>query len=191
MQQPKHDEQEEEVQERCIEDAQLYDRYGAAIFAYVRSQQLSREDAEDLTVVVFMAALEHDNLVGLSSKEQLAWLRRVAHNKLVDRVRHMTRYPSVALDQVEEIIHPDAMQDPEYAAQQKEEYRQLHTVIRGLPTIQQQILHLRFSAGLRMFEIAALLNKREATVRKQLSRTLTFLRTHYDDRQQQEGGEKL
>jgi RNA polymerase sigma factor (sigma-70 family) len=83
------------------------------------------------------------------------------------------------------------MQDPEYAALQQEEYRQLHTVIRGLPTIQQQILHLRFGAGLRIFEIAALLNKREAAVRKQLSRTLTFLRTHYDDRRQQEGGEKL
>ncbi len=188
MQQPKHDEQEQGVHS---EDAQLYDRYGAAIFAYVRSQQLSREDAEDLTVAVFMAALEHDNLSGLSSREQLAWLRRVAHNKLVDRVRHMTRHPSVAFDQIEESVHPDTMQDPEYAALQKEEYRQLHNAIRGLPLIQQQILHLRFGTGLRMFEIAALLNKRETAVRKQLSRTLAFLRTTCEGRQQQEGGDSL
>lgn len=177
MQQPKHDEQEVED----VQDASLYDRYGAAIFAYMRSQQLSREDAEDLTVAVFMAALERDNLAGLSSKEQLSWLRRVAHNKLVDRYRQTTRHPSVALDQAEDMMDADIMQDPEYAALQQEEYHQLHQAIGRLPAIQQQLLHLRFGLGLPLLEIAALLNKREAAVRKQLSRTLTLLRTNYDD----------
>ena len=177
MQQSKHDAQEV----ADIADANLYDRYGAAIFAYVRSQQFSREDAEDLTVAVFMAALKRDNLARLSDKEQLAWLRRVAHNKLIDRYRQTTRHPSVTLDQAEEMMQPDTMQDPEYAALQQEEYRQLHQIIGGLSTMQQQILHLRFGVGLHMVEIAALLNKREAAIRKQLSRTLTFLRTTYND----------
>lgn len=64
-------------------DSYLFDLYGQAIFAYVRLHTPSREDAEDMTLEVFTAALENDNLSGLQDSERLAWLRRVAHNKLV------------------------------------------------------------------------------------------------------------
>jgi len=45
--------------------------------------------------------LEHDNLVALSPGEQLAWLRRVAHNKLLNNYRKASRSPQVALDTLE------------------------------------------------------------------------------------------
>src|SRR5450755_1260923 len=78
--------------------AGLYDRYAHIIFAYVRLHLSSREDAEDVTLEVFVAALEHQKLAGLSSQEQLMWLRRVASNKLVDIYRHAQRHPVVDLD---------------------------------------------------------------------------------------------
>ena len=86
------------------EDAVLYDRYGFTIFSYVRLHTASREDAEDLTLEVFAAALERDNLRALSEQEQLAWLRRVAHNKLVDGYRRVSRHTLVAFDKVEKVI---------------------------------------------------------------------------------------
>ncbi len=60
--------------------AALYARYARAIFAYLRLHTPSREDAEDLTLEVFLATLEYNPLSGLSDDEQLAWLPRVARN---------------------------------------------------------------------------------------------------------------
>ncbi len=60
-----------------------------AIFGYLRFHVLSLEDAEDLLLEVFLAALEHDSLSGLSPGEQLAWLRRVLLNKREGAVRKL------------------------------------------------------------------------------------------------------
>jgi DNA-directed RNA polymerase specialized sigma24 family protein len=83
-------------------DAALYDRYGSAVFAYLRLKGASWENAEDLTLEVFIAALERDNLRGLDEKAQLAWLQRVAHNKLIDSYRRSTHRPLVSLHNIEE-----------------------------------------------------------------------------------------
>ncbi len=48
----------------------LYERYAASIFAYARLHTPSWEDAEDLTVEVFTAAFEQDNLSWLADKQQ-------------------------------------------------------------------------------------------------------------------------
>jgi RNA polymerase sigma-70 factor (ECF subfamily) len=161
------------------DDAALYDRYGGAIFAYVRLQITSREDAEDLTLEVFTLALEHDNLTSLEEGEKLAWLRRVAHNKIIDSYRRATRRPVVELEKVREMLFEDEAGSPEQMALQREVYTQLHRTIQRLPQQQQQLLRLRYGDGLRFAEIAALLNKREEALRKLLSRTLATLRTLY------------
>lgn len=67
-------------------DAALYDRYARIILAYVRLHTDLREDPEDLTLEVFLAALERDNLSALAEDEKLVWLTRVAHNKLIDSI---------------------------------------------------------------------------------------------------------
>lgn len=166
------------------EDAVLYDRYGFTIFSYVRLHTASREDAEDLTLEVFAAALERDNLRALSEQEQLAWLRRVAHNKLVDGYRRVSRHTLVAFDKVEKVLEEYGASNPEYLLLQQEEYTHLRKMVSRLSTLQQQVLHLRFSAELSFAEIALLLNKREDAVRKVLSRTLASLRASYSDQQQ-------
>ncbi len=158
-------------------DAALYDRYGQAIFAYVRLHTSSREDAEDLTLEVFTTALEHDNLAGLRAGEQLAWLRRVAHNRLIDEYRRNTRHPMVVLDILVETLLEDNTADPEQVMLQRETYAQLHQAVQSLSQLQQQLLRMRYGDGLRFTEIAQLLNKREDALRKLLSRTLTTLRT--------------
>ena len=161
------------------DDAILFSRYGQAIFAYVRLHTPSREDAEDLTLEVFTTALEYDNLAGLSEGEQLAWLRRVAHNRLIDRYRRATRSPVVVLGEVIEMILADDTANPEQMALQRETYAHLHEAIQALPHLQQRLLRLRYGDGLPFAEIAILMNKREVTLRKLLSRTLATLRTLY------------
>ena len=165
-------------------DATLYDRYGFTIFSYVRLYTASREDAEDLTLEVFAAALERANLRTLSEQEQLAWLRRVARNKLVDGYRRASHHTLVAFDKIEELVEEYSASDPEYLLLRQEEYIYLRKMVSRLSTLQQQVLHLRFSAGLSFAEIAVLLHKREGAVRKVLSRALAFLRASYSDRPQ-------
>lgn len=43
-------------------NTQLFHRHAPAIFAFLRQQTSSREDAEDLLLEVFTAALEHKQL---------------------------------------------------------------------------------------------------------------------------------
>lgn len=126
---------------------------------------------------VFLAALEHDNLTALPPEAQLPWLRRVAHNKLANTYRRGARHPQVALDPIVENMLAD--EDPEQLTLQQEELRHLRATVSKLPAFQQQILQLRYTDGLRCTEIALLLNKREATIRKHLSRSILFLRQTY------------
>lgn len=172
-----------------VDDAVLYQRYGQAIFAYVRLHTPSREDAEDLTLEVFTTALELDNLAWLEDGQRLAWLRRVAHNRLIDRYRRAARSPVVVLDEMVQMMLEDDTANPEQVMLQREMYAQLHKAIQALPQLQQRLLRLRYGDGLRFAEIAVVLNKREDALRKLLSRTLTTLRVLYRQ-SAQEGGHR-
>ena len=161
-------------------DNTLYERHAAIILAYVRSRTASWQDAEDLTLEVFLTALEHDNLSWLTDKQQLVWLWRVAHNKLIDSYRRPGQPPAVSLEQVVENASHDETLTPEQLVLRSEELERLYKAIGKLPPQQQQVLQLRYGEGLRFAEIAVLLNKREATVRKICSRSLALLRRIYE-----------
>jgi RNA polymerase sigma-70 factor, ECF subfamily len=64
--------------------ARCYLSHAAGIFAYLRQQAASREEAEDILVEVFVAAIEFSEFDQLGEEEQVAWLWRVARNKAVD-----------------------------------------------------------------------------------------------------------
>jgi len=49
--------------------AELYQRYAPGLFAYLRQQTHSREDAEDVLVDIFLAALEYEPLAELDEKQ--------------------------------------------------------------------------------------------------------------------------
>lgn len=159
--------------------ADLYDRHGAFILAYLRRHAASREDAEDMLLDIFVAALEQDQLAAVPEGEQVRWLQRVARNKIVDHYRRSTRNPTVPLEEGTELLEMDATLTPEQVVLHQEQQAHLLGVIRQLPPLQQEVLRLRFVAGLRAAEMANLLGKREVTVRKLLSRTLNLLRSQY------------
>jgi RNA polymerase sigma-70 factor, ECF subfamily len=172
--------QQDKRKQPCNSDNTLYDRYAASIFAYARLHTSSWQDSEDLTLEVFLTALEHDNLSWLTDKQQFVWLRRVAHNKLVDRYRRSPRSTLVPLDQVVEAVYQEEALGPEQLAIRREELERLYEAVGALSLLEQQVLQLRFGDGLRFAEIAILLNKGEGAVRKLCSRTLARLRTIYD-----------
>jgi len=166
---------------------EIFRRYSPTIFAYIRLHTSSREEAEDLTLDVFTAALTNQQLITWVGPRQLSWLKRVAANKLIDNYRRANRRPVVALDQIVDTLLDE--RDPEYMALHNENCTHLHQQIRQLSLQQQEVLHLRYGNGLHTAEIAELLNKSEQAVRQILSRTIHMLRTMYDIKPIKKGDE--
>lgn len=160
--------------------ADLYRCHVYTLLSFIRHKVHTSEDAEDVLLEVFLAALERNALAGLSDGEQLAWLRRVAHNKCVDIYRRSTRRQVVSLEAVAEILDDNEDKAPEQVALHSEEHAQLRAHLAKLPEQQQQVLRLRFSDGLRSTEIARKLNKSESAVRMMLARTLNLLRRNHE-----------
>lgn len=164
--------------------AEFYQRHAYTLLAFIRRYASTREDAEDVLLEVFLAALENEVLAGLDEGEQLAWLRRVAHNKYVDLYRRAQRRQAVSLDSVVELLDEDEECDPERLVLRSEEYGLLHRSLANLSPPHQAVLRLRFAHDLRSPEIARRLNKSESAVRMSLSRALNLLRGTYQHQAQ-------
>ena len=156
----------------------LFARHASTILTYVSRQVAHPQDAEDITLEVFVAALHHQELFALSSERQFAWLRRVARNKIIDRYRRNSHVDFVPLEQSLEFAD-DAL-TPEQVAIQRETYSRLYTSLKRLSALQQQILQLRYGNGLPFADIAELLHQSPSTVRKSLTRALYALRIAYE-----------
>ncbi|GCE09712.1 RNA polymerase sigma factor [Dictyobacter aurantiacus] len=161
--------------------ALLYQQQAQALITYLRLHLPLREDAEDILVDIFVAAMENQALRAFEPERQRQWLWRVAHNKVADYYRQVARRRhTVTLEEVTDILLADDELAPEWLAERSDEYARLQMYIQGLPDIQQKVLHLRFVNGLRCADIARMVGKREGNVRMILSRTLNFLRSIYE-----------
>ena len=173
------------------EMALLYRKYAPGLLTYVRMRITSEEDAEDLVVEVFLAAIENAKVAVLSEKAKQLWLWRVTRNKVIDSYRRAKTRQNVTLEYVADGLFEDEMAGPEYAALRQEDYMELYAHLQSLPPLQQQILRMRFGQDLSCREIATTLGKQENVVRVTLSRSLNLLRKIYRRRRevQESGGE--
>ena len=167
----------------------LFRKYASGLLTYVRMHITSVEDAEDLVVEVFMAAIENAKFAALSEKEKQLWLWRVTRNKVIDTYRRAKTRQNVTLEHVADGLFEDEVAGPEYAALRQEDYMDLYVHLQSLPPLQQQIIRMRFGQDLSCREIATMLGKQENVVRVTLSRSLNLLRKIYlRRREEQESG---
>jgi RNA polymerase sigma factor (sigma-70 family) len=155
----------------------LYDRFASTILTYLLSQVAHAQDAEDLLLDVFVAALNDTTLATLSPERQLAWLRRVARNKVIDRYRHNALITQFPLEQAS--TKEDSNLTPEQYTEQQENLAILKQALARLSPLQQELLHLRYTQEMRLAEIGTLLDRSEGAVRKLLTRTLRQLHQIY------------
>jgi len=168
------------------EIALLYRKYAPGILTYVRQHITSQEDAEDLVVEVFLAAIENAAFASLSEKAKQSWLWRVTRNKVIDAYRRSKVRQNVNLDHAAQYLFEDEQLSPENAALRQEVYMDLYAHLQSLPAHQQEILRLRFGQDLSCGEIATALRKQENVVRVTLSRSLNLLRKIYRRRREEE-----
>lgn len=167
------------------EMALLYRKHAPGLLAYVRMRVPSEEDAEDLVVDVFLAALENAAFPALAEREKQLWLWRVTRNKVIDMYRRTKTRQNVTLEQEAGGLFEDEMAGPEQRALRQEDYMDLYEHLQRLPPLQQRILRMRFGQDLSCREIATSLGKQENAVRVTLSRSLNLLRKIYRRRREE------
>ncbi len=160
-------------------EAELYQQYAPALFAYLLRNVSSREDAEDLLLDIFTAALEKLASAAIDEQRFPSWIWAVAHNKVVDYHRRTRVRAHQRLSKVEDSLYEREDQAPEHIALRNEEYRKLHEVLQELPENQREIVRLRFGHGLSFGEIATIISKNESSVRMMLHRAIKLLRKLY------------
>ncbi len=157
--------------------AELYLNHVAGVFSYLRTYTSSEKDAADLTQHVFLRAFEAlPNYRGQEASFR-TWLFRIARNATTDRYRRQ-RW-TLAWDRVPESVHPRSPSDPEAATIHREALTQVHLLVAQLSPEKQELLALRFAAGLSSAEIAGLVGKSPAAVQKELVRIMHFLREQF------------
>lgn len=150
--------------------AELYDRYLPCVHRYIFTRVGARDEAEDLTSQVFLAALETFPRYQHNGYFK-TWLVSIARRKVADHYRH--RPPEVALDRVSGLA--SSYPQPLAQAVHSEDLRCLSRIIEQLDEEERELLRLRFAAQLSYPEIGRLLNRKQSAVKMAVYRLLERL----------------
>jgi len=154
--------------------AALYDRFLPAVYRYLYRRSGSRADAEDLTAQTFLSALE----ALPRYREQghfAAWLFAIARSKLGSHWRAGRRQTSL-----DELAEQGADPDLFGGVVRGQQLARLKGLLGALNEDEQELIRLRYTAGLPFGEIAALLGKHEDAVKKSLYRLLARLQNQME-----------
>jgi RNA polymerase sigma-70 factor, ECF subfamily len=159
------------------EIAELYREYLPRILNYIRLRVDGESLAEDLTAAVFERALSKQHT--LRRREAFgAWLFRIAHNVVAGYYRQ--RRPTLPLEWVARRA-AEGQPSPEEAAIRSEEVRRLRAAIATLPEREQEIVRLKFGAGLGNQAIAQILRLQPGHVGVLVFRALQKLRAELEE----------
>jgi RNA polymerase sigma-70 factor (ECF subfamily) len=156
--------------------AELYTSYVGRVYRYVHARVAHQRDAEDLTSQVFLDALK--SLPSYRSRAPFAaWLFSIARRRVADYYRHGDQASTANIDDIplssgEDVLN-QIIHDEHLVA--------LAEVITGLDEQEQELLQLRFAAEMTFMEIAALLGRREDTVKKRFYRLLARLQSQMEE----------
>lgn len=157
-----------------------YVEHRTAVFRYVRFRVATREAAEDVTSIVFMKALRSFDRYDASRASPRTWLLRIARNAVTDHLRALKRRGSlhVSLDRIPDLV-ADVPSHEERVIRQ-ERIQRLLNGSRTLRKADQEILSLRYGAGLSNAEIAEHLAISNNAVAVRLHRALKRLKSCID-----------
>jgi RNA polymerase sigma-70 factor (ECF subfamily) len=150
----------------------LFDHFHGPIYRYIASRVQRPSDAEDLTQLVFVKALEALPRYESRGIPFGGWLFRLARNCIIDFVR--TRHEHAELDAIGERQGPDA--GPDEIAVNREDMDAVGVALAALTDEQRETIALRFFAGLSAREAAEAMGKQEGTIRGLQFRAIAALR---------------
>ena len=150
----------------------LYEEHLTAVFNFCLYQVGDYALAEDITADTFERAWRSRRKFDPNKATFTTWLFAIARNRVADRHRWQGRRSFVELNGQ----HPDSAPLLEEMAARSEKTQQLNELIRGLSAEQQELIALKFGAGLTNRAIADLVDKSETAVGSALHRALGKIR---------------
>ncbi|TMC66744.1 MAG: sigma-70 family RNA polymerase sigma factor [Chloroflexota bacterium] len=151
---------------------ELYDRYSARIYRFVRSRIHDDGLAEDVTADVFMSALRGIRNYQDQGRPFSCWLYRIAANAVASHYRN--RRPQLSLDDA--IALPALEMDPADEVIARDRVRAVWQAIDRLPRQQRAAMILKFSDDLTMEDVGAVLGKSPAAAKLLIYRAVQRLR---------------
>ncbi|MCX7590542.1 MAG: RNA polymerase sigma factor [Kiritimatiellae bacterium] len=161
----------------------LFERYEAALLAYVCGILQDRSLAEDVVQDCFVLLVRH---IGRIRPDQGVgpWLFRVARNRAVDIARHR-RFESVGNETGQGAALPEGQPDeagtPLATIMQNETRERLMRALDTLSIKDRDVLMLRYFAGLSFKEMAEALRRPMGTVLWQVHKALRRLRQRVEE----------
>ncbi len=167
---------------------EVYDRYADRLYGYFVRRCGQRELAEDLTSQVFVRFLKALPTLEWRGLPLEAWLFRAASNLLIDHWRkqgHVFEVHAAIDDEgVREWDPPSDGPSPQEVTELVLETDKLREVLKKLSPRDQEVLDMRFFAGLEPMEMAQLLsvspNHASVFVYRALQRLRTLYHATYD-----------
>jgi RNA polymerase sigma-70 factor (ECF subfamily) len=150
---------------------EIYERYYNGVYRYIYYRVGEQTLAEDLTMEVFVKAMEAIDTYTFRGVPFSAWLYRIASNLVVDHFRRQPTQGAVSLEEklVASIEVPTQALESEFA------HHALRRALSELTDDQQQVVILKFVDGLSNLEVAQILGKTEGAVKSLQHRALASL----------------
>jgi RNA polymerase sigma-70 factor (ECF subfamily) len=150
----------------------IFDAYAGPIYRFIASRVNRPSDAEDLTQLVFVKALEALPRYEARGVPFGGWLFRLARNAIIDQAR--TRRDHLSL--VTAMTRETEEAGPEAVAALRDDLDRVALALRDLTDDQREVIELRFFAGLSVFEAATAMGRQEGTIRGLQFRAIASLR---------------
>jgi RNA polymerase sigma-70 factor (ECF subfamily) len=165
--------------ERAV--GQLYDRYGAVLYAVAYRIVEQRADAEEVVLDAFTQAWRDAARFEPGRGSVAGWLTMIARSRALDLVRARTRRDRItATAAADRPDAPPAMSnpapDPAGALDTSERRRQVRQALETLSPPQRQAIELAYFEGLSQTEIAARLQEPLGTIKTRVRLGMQKLR---------------
>ncbi|MBL7061285.1 MAG: sigma-70 family RNA polymerase sigma factor [Dehalococcoidia bacterium] len=157
----------------------LYEEHMTYVFRYINYRVGNRNEAEDLTSVVFEKALAAFHRYDRDKAAPQTWLLTIARNTVTDYFRKSSKRNSLPLESAVGIESADP--SPQEETERREEYEQLRVCLATLAHREQEIISLKFGAELNNRQIASVLGLSENNVGTMLFRAVCKLRNCFKD----------
>jgi len=151
---------------------ELYDRYAAQIYRFVRARIRDESAAEDITAEVFLSALRHIKSYRDQGRPFSCWLYRIAINAIASHYRGQRS--ALSLDDQLGLVSP--LLDPLDEVVDRERLRTIWQAVDALPAQQRAAMILKFSEDMTMDEIGGVLGKSPAAAKLLVYRAMQRLR---------------
>lgn len=181
-----HDEQTQDVAllERIAEGDQsalsaLYDKHATVLYSIIVRILKEKAEAEDVLQEVFIKIWEHAEMYDRQLGNAGAWLKRIARNRAVDRLRsrnYRTRSMESDIEEYHEYFAADISHNPEHRAILSAQQEEILIALTSLSKEQKELIEFAYFRGFTQSELAEHFHLPLGTVKTRMRTAMSILR---------------